>query len=99
MLYWLMQGARTLREERVYQPPNPYVAIAWTGTVALVLMSLLFAKPGSTYRWAFAFLSPLLWAVYAMRGRLALLPSHYAFFAAAVLIHDLGTFGFYETIF
>jgi len=68
-------------------------------SAVLVGISLLLAPPGSTYRWSFLFLLPLVWAVYFWRERLALLPSHFAAFALAIIIHDLGTFGFYKKVF
>ena len=73
--------------------------IAWIGTALLVGVSLFLAEPGSTYRWSFLFLSPLLWAVYFLRRRLELVPFHFALFVLAVLLHDLGTFGFYDKVF
>lgn len=68
-------------------------------SVVLVAISALLAEPGSTYRWSFVFLMPLIWAVYFLRERLALSPWHFALFTVAILIHDLGTFGFYRKIF
>jgi uncharacterized membrane protein YjdF len=76
-----------------------HVVIAAIASGVLVGISLLLAEPGSTYRWSFLFLMPLIWAVYFLRGRLALLPTHFALFALAIIIHDLGTFGFYRRIF
>lgn len=65
----------------------------------LVGISLFLAAPGSTYRWSFLLLLPLVWGVYFWRDRLALLPWHFAAFCVAIIIHDLGTFGFYKKIF
>ncbi|MCI0747236.1 MAG: DUF2238 domain-containing protein [Verrucomicrobia subdivision 3 bacterium] len=62
----------------------------------MVALSLLVAPAGSTYQWSFAILAPLLWAAYFLRERLALYPPHYAMFAAALLLHNLGAFGFYR---
>jgi uncharacterized membrane protein YjdF len=70
--------------------------IACAASLVIVAISLFLAAPGSTYRWSFLFLLPLIWAVYFLRHRLALLPWHFALFAVAVIIHDLGTFGFYK---
>jgi uncharacterized membrane protein YjdF len=78
---------------------NAYPLIAWAGTVALLAFSFALAEPGSTYRWSFLFLTPLLWLVYALRKPLVLLPVHFAFFVLALVLHDLGTFGFYDRIF
>ena len=76
-----------------------HLIIASVTSAVLVGISLLLAPPGSTYRWSFLFLLPLVWAVYFWRERLALLPSHFAAFALAIIIHDLGTFGFYKKVF
>lgn len=76
--------------------------LQWIGlaaSVVVVAISFAVAPAHSTYRWSFLFLAPLLCAVYALRNTLALMPSHYALFAAAVLLHDLGAMGFYERIF
>lgn len=53
----------------------------------------------STYRYAILFLGPLLWGVYRFRLQLCLHPVHFAFFAAALLLHDLGAFGAYGKFF
>ena len=73
--------------------------IAAVASAVLVAMSLLAAAPGSTYKWSFLLLLPLVWLVYFLQDRLALRPSHFALFALAITIHDLGTFGFYRKIF
>lgn len=65
----------------------------------LIGISLFLAAPGSTYRWSFLFLLPLIWAVFFWRESLALVPGHFALFALAIMIHDLGTFGFYQRMF
>ena len=62
-------------------------------------ISLFLAEAGSTYRWSFLFLMPLIWVVYFWREPLALRPSHFVAFAVAIIIHDLGTFGFYKKMF
>lgn len=65
-------------------------------TAALVALSLWAAPPGSTYKYSFLILGPILWLVYFFRGRLALHPFHFALFATAILLHDLGSLGFYR---
>ena len=76
-----------------------HLLIACAASAILVGISLLLAAPGSTYQWSFVFLLPLIWAVYFLRDRLALLPWHFALFALAIIIHDLGTFGLYRKTF
>jgi len=61
-----------------------------------VALSLGFAPSGSTYKFSFAILAPILWLVYFARFRLALHPFHFGLFAAALLLHDLGALGFYR---
>jgi uncharacterized membrane protein YjdF len=73
--------------------------IAWVTTGLLVFVSLFLARPGSTYRFAFLFLAPLLWLVYGLRHQLVLAPSHFALFASFLLFHNLGVFGFYRSHF
>jgi uncharacterized membrane protein YjdF len=69
--------------------------IASIATLIMVGISVA-ARPGSTYRYSFLFLSALLWIVYAVRGRLHLRPFHMALVASALLLHNLGAFGFYR---
>jgi uncharacterized membrane protein YjdF len=49
-----------------------------------------------TYHVAPLFLIPLIWAPYLLRRTLGLLPSHFALFVIAVLLHDLGAYGYYQ---
>jgi len=61
----------------------------------MLLFGLLGNGP-STYRFAILFLGPMLWAVYYFRRPLALEPVGFGLFAFAMLLHDLGAFGFYR---
>jgi uncharacterized membrane protein YjdF len=74
---------------------NAHAAVAGIGTLLMVCLSIA-AKPGSTYQFSFLFLSPLLWLAYAARRRLHLRPFHLAVIASALLLHNLGVFGFYR---
>jgi len=65
-------------------------------TAVMISLSLWAAPAGSTYKFSFAVLSPMLWLVYFLRRRFALHPFHFALFAVALLLHDLGSFGFYR---
>ena len=76
-----------------------HLLIACAASAILVGISLFLAAPGSTYQWSFMLLLPLIWAVYFLRARLALLPWHFALFTVAIIVHDLGTFGFYRKTF
>ena len=69
------------------------VAVAAT----MVMVGLSFAAAsGSTYRYSFLFLAPLVWGTYALRNRLCFHPLHIGLFASALLLHNLGVFGFYR---
>lgn len=71
-----------------------YILIGCLGSV-LVVMNAINATV-ETYRMSPLFLIPLIWAPYALKRPLALLPSHYLLFVLAVLLHDLGAFGYYQ---
>jgi uncharacterized membrane protein YjdF len=73
--------------------------VGLVATMVLVALSLWVASPGSTYKFSFAILAPILWLVYLLRSRLALHPFHFGLFAAAILLHDLGSLGFYRRTF
>jgi len=63
-------------------------------TICFIVISL--QAKGGTYRYSFIFLSLLLWLVFFLRRKLALHPLHFALFAGALLLHDLGSLGFYR---
>jgi uncharacterized membrane protein YjdF len=71
-------------------------AVAFVFSGVFVAFSLLVAKPGSNYRFSALFLVPILWAAYFLRRRIHLHPLHYLLFALALLLHNLGAFGFYQ---
>lgn len=70
--------------------------IAWTASVAFVLISLVSRGGVAKYRFSFLFLIPILWAAYGLRRRLSIRPLHFALLALALLLHDLGAFGAYS---
>jgi uncharacterized membrane protein YjdF len=74
---------------------NGHRAVAVMATVLMICLSVI-ARPGSTYRYSFLFLSALLWLAYAVRERLRLAPFHLGLIASALLLHNLGVFGFYR---
>lgn len=69
--------------------------VAVTATAIMIGLSFA-AAPGSTYRYSFLFLAPPVWGVYALRERLCFYPFHLGLFASALLLHNLGVFGFYR---
>jgi uncharacterized membrane protein YjdF len=73
-----------------------FLATGWIATVVLIVVSVWLAPPGSTYKAAFAVLVPMVWIVYWSRGKLALHPLHFGLYAGALLLHDLGSMGFYR---
>jgi uncharacterized membrane protein YjdF len=73
-----------------------FIIVGWATTAVMAALSLWVAPPGSTYKFSFAILSPVLWLIYFLRRRLTLHPFHFALFAVAMLLHDLGSFGFYR---
>ena len=76
---------------------NPFVLIASVSTVLFVVLAVLARVP--TYRVAPAFLIPIAWALVLLRRRLHLHAAHFALVALALVLHDLGAFGFYQRSF
>ena len=79
---------------RMKSSSAPFVLTAGVTTAALVGLAVVSRIP--TYRFAPAFLIPLLWLGYALRRRLHLHPLHYLLFASALVLHNLGAFGMYQ---
>jgi uncharacterized membrane protein YjdF len=76
---------------------SPHSLIAIVASVIIVVLGFVGTVP--TYRVAPALVLPLLWGAYFLRGRLRLHPFHFGLFAAALVLHMLGTFGFYQRSF
>ena len=89
------QNRRTLCK---FLPRVALNAHCWIGAVTtLVMIGLSFtAPPGSTYRYSFLFLVGMVWATYAVRRKLLLHPLHFALLCSALLLHNLGVFGYYR---
>jgi len=68
--------------------------IAIVACVVFLIISATAKVP--TYRVNPVFLLPLTWLPFWLRRRLFLMPAHYVLFAIAILIHDLGAYGFYQ---
>ena len=73
---------------------NSFKIIAWITTAIFAVITVI-GKGPSTYRYAILFLGPMLWAVYFLRHRLHIHPLHFAIFATALVLHNLGAFGTY----
>ena len=61
-----------------------------------VSIALAFVARVPTYRTAPLFLIPVIWAPYFLRRWLNLHWFHYLLFASAMLLHNLGAFGYYQ---
>lgn len=73
---------------------NPFVLIASVASVIFIVLAVVARVP--TYRIAPAFLIPIVWGMVLLRRRLHLHPAHFFLFAIALVLHDLGAFGFYQ---
>jgi uncharacterized membrane protein YjdF len=72
----------------------PYLLIAILGSAIVVINAVFASVP--TYHWSPLFLVPAVWAPYVLRNTLHLRPMHYAMFVLAILLHDIGAYGFYQ---
>lgn len=72
--------------------------IAWITTAIVVLFSVFSTESAGTYKFAPLFLAPLLWSVYFLRKPLYLQPLPFTLYALALLLHNLGAFGFYRKL-
>ena len=68
--------------------------IAVAASVLFILISVTAKIP--TYRINAIFLIPMVWAPYWLRRRMFLHPVPYFMFAVAILLHDIGAYGFYQ---
>ncbi len=73
---------------------NPFVLIASVASVIFIMLAVVARVP--TYRVAPLFLVPIVWGMVLLRRRLHLHAVHFLLFALALVLHDLGAFGFYQ---
>jgi uncharacterized membrane protein YjdF len=73
----------------------PFFVTAIVGSLIVLVIDEFFANV-SNYHVAPLFLVPLIWAPLLLKNRIHLLPSHYALFVSAVLLHNMGAFGWYQ---
>jgi uncharacterized membrane protein YjdF len=71
-----------------------YALIGLVFSIAFVVIT--FSAKVPTYKVSAVFLIPILWIPFLLRRWLHLNPIHYLLFAIALLLHDLGAFGFYQ---
>jgi len=74
---------------------EPMKIIGLLATFIFIIISFL-ARPGSTYKFSFLFLSAVLWGIYALRRKIFLHQFHFALLSSALLLHNLGAFGCYQ---
>jgi uncharacterized membrane protein YjdF len=73
-----------------------FLVVACLGTLAFFAISFAPHITVAKYRISCWFLAAIVWIVFALRRKLALRPLHYALFAIALVLHDLGAFGWYS---
>jgi uncharacterized membrane protein YjdF len=73
---------------------RPHLVVAGLASVLIIAIALTAKLPG--YRLSPLFLLPVVWLAYGFRERLALSVPLFALFSGAVLLHDLGAYGFYQ---
>jgi uncharacterized membrane protein YjdF len=76
--------------------PSTHAIIALLGSLPLLVLPFAATDANANYRFAFLFLLPCLWGAYRFRRQLRLAPFHFALFAAALVLHNLGALGFYS---
>jgi uncharacterized membrane protein YjdF len=95
-----MQPSQPVGERDAGRETGPlafYAAVAAVASVIFAVISLAPREGGvAKYRWSFLFLVPIVWALVALRRRLALRPVPFGLFALALVLHDLGAFGWYQ---
>ena len=74
---------------------NDTAIIALAGAASVIMLIIAATARIPNYRINPIFLIPLAWLPYAIRRRLHLHALHYALLVAAILLHDLGAYGWY----
>jgi uncharacterized membrane protein YjdF len=72
-----------------------FIIIAVMGTVPLLVLPFFAHPETANYRYSFLFLIPILWGTVRLGPRIHLHALHFALFALALVLHDLGALGFY----
>ena len=73
---------------------NRFVLIASLSSAIFIAFAVLARVP--TYRVSPVFLIPVVWGFVVLRRRLHLHAAHFLLVALALVLHDLGAFGFYR---
>jgi uncharacterized membrane protein YjdF len=76
-----------------------FLVVACVATVPLLALPFATVAGTANYRYAFAFLLPILWGTFLARRALLLHPFHFALFALALILHNLGALGYYTRTF
>ncbi|HTF88767.1 MAG TPA: DUF2238 domain-containing protein [Planctomycetota bacterium] len=74
---------------------SAYTIIAILGSIPMLLLAYVARPDNGNYHYSFLFLIPMLWGVGLARKPLHLHPLHFAMFAVALVLHDLGALGYY----
>lgn len=75
---------------------RPFLIVAIAASPLFLVLPFLATEDDANYHFAFLFLLPILWGVFWARRALHLHPLHYALFALALLLHNLGALGAYR---
>ena len=76
--------------------PSTFTLIGILGSLPLLVLPFAASEDNANYRFAFLFLLPCLWGLFWARRALHVVPFHYALFALALVLHNLGALGFYQ---
>ncbi|MBC8109264.1 MAG: DUF2238 domain-containing protein [Anaerolineae bacterium] len=80
--------------DRTRTNASAHLWIAIIGSIAIIVIAITAKVP--TYHVSPVFLVPLLWLGYLLRNKFAITSFSYAAFFLAILLHDLGAYGFYQ---
>ncbi len=75
---------------------RPYVIVASVATILFLAISFAPQVTVEKYRVSYISLIPIVWIALFLRRVLAITPITFALFALALVIHDMGAFGWYS---
>jgi uncharacterized membrane protein YjdF len=84
------------RATQPHQGKRPYVTAASVATLLFLAISFAPGVSVEKYRVSYVSLIPIVWAAYFLRRAFAIRPLDFALFALALVLHDLGAFGWYS---
>ncbi len=74
---------------------SPHLLIAIIGSIAIIMIAI--TARVDAYHVSPIFLVPLLWIGYVLRERFAISVTAYVAFLGAILLHDMGAYGWYQS--